>query len=116
MHRNFGLSRILGILVRGIRSNRGAADERACPGGRGVPYLEKVLGIKTARPPTHLELAVLKWCHQDSNRGHTDFQSDALPTELWHPVFNVLTEGLSRLCGAKLALICGLCKFFRQYF
>ena len=25
-----------------------------------------------------------KWYHQDSNRGHTDFQSDALPTELWH--------------------------------
>ena|GEM_PF-6986979 len=24
------------------------------------------------------------WYHQDSNRGHTDFQSDALPTELWH--------------------------------
>ena len=26
----------------------------------------------------------LQWCHQESNRGHTDFQSDALPTELWH--------------------------------
>ena len=24
------------------------------------------------------------WCHQDSNRGHKDFQSFALPTELWH--------------------------------
>lgn len=24
------------------------------------------------------------WCHQESNRGHTDFQSVALPTELWH--------------------------------
>ena len=24
------------------------------------------------------------WCHQESNRGHKDFQSDALPTELWH--------------------------------
>ena len=26
-----------------------------------------------------------KWCHQESNRGHKDFQSFALPTELWHP-------------------------------
>ena len=25
------------------------------------------------------------WCHLDLNQGHTDFQSDALPTELWHP-------------------------------
>ena len=25
-----------------------------------------------------------EWYHQESNRGHTDFQSVALPTELWH--------------------------------
>ena len=25
-----------------------------------------------------------KWYHQESNRGHKDFQSFALPTELWH--------------------------------
>ena len=25
-----------------------------------------------------------EWCHQESNRGHKDFQSFALPTELWH--------------------------------
>ena len=29
-------------------------------------------------------LLLLKWCHQESNRGHKDFQSFALPTELWH--------------------------------
>ena len=28
-----------------------------------------------------------KWCHQESNRGHKDFQSFALPTELWHHYF-----------------------------
>ena len=28
--------------------------------------------------------AFLLWCHQESNRGHKDFQSFALPTELWH--------------------------------
>ena len=27
------------------------------------------------------------WCHQESNRGHKDFQSFALPTELWHQLF-----------------------------
>ncbi len=27
---------------------------------------------------------VFLWCHQESNRGHKDFQSFALPTELWH--------------------------------
>ena len=29
-----------------------------------------------------------KWCHQESNRGHKDFQSFALPTELWHRYFS----------------------------
>ena len=29
----------------------------------------------------------LLWCHQESNRGHKDFQSFALPTELWHLAF-----------------------------
>ena len=24
------------------------------------------------------------WCHLELNQGHTDFQSVALPTELWH--------------------------------
>lgn len=27
---------------------------------------------------------IVWWCHQESNRGHKDFQSFALPTELWH--------------------------------
>ncbi len=31
-----------------------------------------------------------KWCHQESNRGHKDFQSFALPTELWHRLTSVL--------------------------
>ena len=32
---------------------------------------------------TSLEVLFL-WCHRDSNQGHKDFQSFALPTELWH--------------------------------
>ena len=31
-----------------------------------------------------LRISGLGWCHQESNRGHKDFQSFALPTELWH--------------------------------
>ena len=27
------------------------------------------------------------WCHLELNQGHTDFQSVALPTELWHRCF-----------------------------
>ena len=29
----------------------------------------------------------MRWCHLELNQGHTDFQSVALPTELWHLVF-----------------------------
>gem|GEM_PF-7018766 len=29
------------------------------------------------------------WYHQESNRGHKDFQSFALPTELWHHQYNL---------------------------
>jgi hypothetical protein len=31
---------------------------------------------------------VLLWYHQESNRGHKDFQSFALPTELWYHRFS----------------------------
>jgi hypothetical protein len=31
----------------------------------------------------------ISWCHQESNRGHMDFQSIALPTELWHLLFGL---------------------------
>ena len=32
---------------------------------------------------------LFKWCHRESNQGHTDFQSVALPTELWHLLFGL---------------------------
>ena len=35
------------------------------------------------------------WYHQESNRGHKDFQSFALPTELWYHF---------RLAGANIRL------------
>ena len=36
---------------------------------------------------SHSEEQLLTWCHQESNRGHKDFQSFALPTELWHQIY-----------------------------
>ena len=38
------------------------------------------------RKPLRLREAISGFvgCHQESNRGHKDFQSFALPTELWH--------------------------------
>ena len=30
------------------------------------------------------------WCHLELNQGHTDFQSVALPAELWHPLLKVV--------------------------
>ena len=42
---------------------------------------------KEARDSDHQ--ASLGWCHQESNRGHMDFQSIALPTELWHLLFGL---------------------------
>lgn len=41
-------------------------------------YEKKVYYFESNKPLFEL------WYHQESNRGHKDFQSFALPTELWH--------------------------------
>ena len=46
------------------------------------------------------------WCHQESNRGHKDFQSFALPTELWHHH--------CRICECKDKRIFGIYKICRS--
>ena len=53
------------------------------------------------RPADNCE-AFLRWCHQESNRGHKDFQSFALPTELWH---------LFSFASAKVGLIFDMAKY-----
>ena len=46
-----------------------------------------------------------KWCHQESNRGHKDFQSFALPTELWHlPLSFCVCKGSDLFLMGKLFL------------
>jgi hypothetical protein len=56
--------------------------------------------IRKQRMPLSLEDKaplpnITVWYHQESNRGHKDFQSFALPTELWH---------LKRFAGAKVGV------------
>ena len=44
-------------------------------------YEKKVYYFESNKPLFEL------WYHQESNRGHKDFQSFALPTELWYHCF-----------------------------
>ena len=39
---------------------------------------------KTLQGLTYRVNWAFRWCHLESNQGHMDFQSIALPTELWH--------------------------------
>ena len=41
-------------------------------------------GRGTKKGVAFLQLLDFQWCHHESNEGHKDFQSFALPTELWH--------------------------------
>ena len=51
---------------------------------------------------TSIETILLRflWCHRESNQGHKDFQSFALPTELWHQIlfknYPIFRLGLQR--------------------
>ncbi len=58
-----------------------------------------------------LRISGLGWCHQESNRGHKDFQSFALPTELWHQNVGANQRGMPQNCDAKLAVIFESAKF-----
>ena len=66
-----------------------------------------------------------KWYLQESNRGHTDFQSDALPTELRHQfrffqsrrfVKAVNRAAILSFAGAKVRTFFGSTKFFHNFF
>ena len=57
--------------------------------------LELSRTIKAEKTSSSLEVFSV-WCHQESNRGHKDFQSFALPTELWHHW--LLPNRLQRYC------------------
>ena len=70
--------------------------------------------MKKAKP-CYEGLAFLedKWYHQESNRGHKDFQSFALPTELWHQLYET-NEDYS-FVSAKVAFLFRSTKFFLTF-
>ena len=58
-------------------------------------------------------VCVKKWYHQESNRGHKDFQSFALPTELWHHVFSECkSTNKFRFCQTLLYFFASINSFF----
>ena len=52
-------------------------------------YTYSDIKITVKHEKTSAEFLLLRflWCHRESNQGHKDFQSFALPTELWHQIF-----------------------------
>ena len=65
-----------------------------------------------------LRISGLVWCHQESNRGHKDFQSFALPTELWHHfMFAGGIGSLLRVQSYYFFLRCaiGMANFFNNF-
>ena len=52
-------------------------------GKKNMESREKII-ISQKKTVSHKLTVLFLWCHQESNRGHKDFQSFALPTELWH--------------------------------
>ncbi len=64
---------------------------------RSIAYIEaiQILTIQYVTKELHIRKAVaansffILWCHSESNQGHMDFQSIALPTELWHLLFGL---------------------------
>ncbi len=89
--------------------------------------LEWHIGRKIKNPDS-FENQDFKWCHQESNRGHKDFQSFALPTELWHQHFYVRNQcfsiavakvrkllKLANISVEKMRFLCKKRHFFGKY-
>ena len=53
------------------------------------------------------------WCHRESNQGHKDFQSFALPTELWHQILFRTTLSFDWDCKDRYYFL--ICKLFCNY-
>ena len=58
-----------------------------------------ILLVTKNKKRERLYCSLSKWCHQESNRGHKDFQSFALPTELWHLAVLRCKSRDNFLCG-----------------
>ena len=78
-----------------------AATEGAISLARSRQVVDQSVDKHKKKTPQSLRglKIVSEWCHQESNRGHKDFQSFALPTELWHRKAN--STQLFLFCGCK---------------
>ena len=56
------------------------------------------------------------WYHQESNRGHTDFQSVALPTELWYHHLKNSENDVFLISECKDMVKNGNCKGYGHFF
>jgi hypothetical protein len=54
------------------------------PAGEIRGQISQMIRLFNKKAPRILHGAFFVWCHLELNQGHTDFQSVALPTELWH--------------------------------
>ena len=87
-------------------------DGHPCLSGYTIPTIRARWGLAPVRhyscraykKKSYIAVTLyhFKWCHQESNRGHKDFQSFALPTELWHHhVFLPYTTGAAAPSSVK---------------
>ena len=72
------------FFVCGMKQKKGSLFEDFLSSERGDSNARPLRPERSALPTALLSDCFRKWCHQESNRGHKDFQSFALPTELWH--------------------------------
>ena len=66
-----------------------------------VTFVVTRRGVGERKTANSLRISGLLWCQRESNQWHKDFQSFALPTELWHHRFFCLLIGHSRVQRCK---------------
>ncbi len=74
----------------------------------------EVVGTNYEKPLSVYSERGFEWCHRESNQGHKDFQSFALPTELWHQILFRTTLSFDWDCKGRHFF--RTCKFFRTNF
>ena len=76
---------------------------------RRMPRYRRATADESKKESITFVILSFAWCHQESNRGHKDFQSFALPTELWHLAFVCECKGIANFITVQIFLI----KFLR---
>ena len=70
--------------------------------------------VKHEKTSAEFLLLRFSWCHRESNQGHKDFQSFALPTELWHQFSLRTTLSFDWDCKGRYFFF--ISKLFMKYF